>query len=370
MLKQRTTHVDLFLLIGFAVLLCFGLLMLSSASAAVRLDDQYFFIKRQLLLGVLPGLLAFFVCLRIPPQFWKRAGPFLYVLMIALLIMVFLPGIGTDANTGTQSWIAIGSRYSVQPSEFAKLGIIIFLAGYMTKTGKSIQDLKQGFLVAVGLAMLPILLVILQPDIGTVAILFAIVFGMLFVSQAKFSHIALLALAGVIGLIIMIYAAPYRTQRLTTFLNPELDPQGIGYQISQAQVAIGSGGVFGLGYGRSRQKFQYLPEVHADSIFAVISEEMGFVISLGLVLLITAICIRGLKIAASMSDPFLRLLCAGIIMWFMAQSFLNIGSIVGIFPLTGVPLPFVSHGGTALMSAMAAVGILLSASRYKQIQRT
>jgi cell division protein FtsW len=206
--------------------------------------------------------------------------------------------------------------------------------------------------------------VVLQPDIGTVAILFSIVFGMLFLAGAKYLHMGSLAALGLVGLILMVMIAPYRAARLTTFLHPELDPQGIGYHINQAFLAVGSGGIFGLGLGHSRQKFQYLPEVHADSIFAVIAEEMGFLFVTALVVLFVLIALRGLMIAKSAPDKFAKLLVAGIITWLMVQSFLNIGAMVGLLPLTGVPLPFISHGGTALMVAMAAGGILINVSRH------
>ena len=172
---------------------------------------------------------------------------------------------------------------------------------------------------------------------------------------------------GLIGAVVMagmIFAAPYRLQRLSTFLHPELDPQGVGYHINQAFLAVGSGGVWGLGLGHSRQKFQYLPEVSADSIFAVIAEETGFVFSAGLVILILLIGWRGLKIAKKAPDEFSTLLVAGVMVWFVWQSFLNIGAMVGVLPLTGVPLPFVSHGGSAMLVALLAVGMVASVSKH------
>jgi cell division protein FtsW len=187
---------------------------------------------------------------------------------------------------------------------------------------------------------------------------------MLFVGRARLSHLVGLALIGASSLALMIAKAPYRFDRLTTFLHPELDPLGIGYHINQAFLAIGSGGWFGLGLGHSRQKFEYLPEVHADSIFAVVGEEMGFVFAAGLVILILLIAYRGFQLAKQTRDQFGGLLVAGIMIWFVFQSFLNIGAMAGILPLTGVPLPFVSHGGTALAVALAAVGLVVNVSKH------
>jgi cell division protein FtsW len=353
----------------FVILLIFGLIMLSSASSPVghdRFADGYFFIKRQLLFGFLPGLAAFLFFAKFSYRKLKTLATPIYGLTLFILFLVFIPGLGTSLNTAAQSWISVGG-FSFQPAEFAKLGLIIFYAAYLAMKGSELKELKEGFLVAVGMGMLPVLLVIMQPDIGTVSILFSIVFGMLFAAKTDLSHISLLAAAGVLGLVGLILVAPYRAARLTVFLHPELDPQGIGYQTSQALVAIGSGGLFGLGLGHSRQKFQYLPEVHADSIFAIISEEMGFIAAVGLVVLLGYIAYRGFKIVRSLKDEFAKLLMTGILVWFMAQSFLNIGAMVGVLPLTGVPLPFVSHGGTALIVAMAAVGIMINISKEAEL---
>jgi cell division protein FtsW len=357
---------DYVFILYIGILLFFGLMMLTSASSAVGIDrfgDSYYFIKRQLLYGLLPGMLAFFVFAKIPYGIFQKHAWFIFTLTLAGLILVFIPGIGSSFGTGANSWIALG-QYSFQPSEFAKLGLIIFMAAYLSKKGSELMDFQKGFLPSLAVGGLPIILVILQPDIGTVAILFSILYGALFVAGAKKTHMGLLASTGVLLFAIMIVAAPYRAARFTTFLHPELDPQGVGYQINQSFIAIGSGGMFGLGLGHSRQKFQYLPEVHADSIFAVVAEEMGFVFATGLIVLLVLIAMRGMRIAKHAPDPFARILVSGIIVWFLSQSFLNIGAMLGLLPVTGVPLPFVSHGGTALMVALAAVGIVANISKH------
>jgi cell division protein FtsW len=362
-IQQRADYV---FLTYVAVFLVFGLVALTSASSAIgieRFGDSYFFIKRQLLYGLVPGIFAFLFFSKLNYSFLRKHAGFVYVLCISLLILVFVPGIGSSLNTGSTSWLVFGN-FSFQPAEFAKLGLIIFMAAYLSKKQEAIKTFQSGFLVALILGMVPIVLVIFQPDIGTVAILFVILFGLLFVGEAKLGHLGLLAAAGVTLFAIMIISAPYRAERFTTFLHPELDPQGVGYQINQSLIAIGSGGIFGLGLGHSRQKFQYLPEVHADSIFAVIAEEMGFIITVGFLILLALIAMRGFMIAKHAPDMFGRILVSGIMIWFLAQSFLNIGAMVGMLPLTGVPLLFVSHGGTAFVLALAAVGIVVNVSKH------
>lgn len=365
-MKQSETQPDYLLLFCFAILVVFGLVILSFASVAVsveRFNDPNFFLKRQLLLGFLPGLLAFYLCSKFRYTLFKRYAILLFALCLILLLLVFIPGLGASFDTGAQSWLKIGS-YSFQPSEILKLGLIIFAASLLSERGRDLAHFRQGFLPIFAILALPIALVVLQPDIGTALILFGILFGLLFIARAKLSHLSLLFLSGLIGFLIMISIAPYRAARVSTFLHPELDPQGIGYHINQAFLAIGSGGWFGLGLGHSRQKFAYLPEVHADSIFAVMSEEMGFVVASLTVLFFVFISLRMFTIAKKAPSEFARLSVAGIAIWFMVQSFLNIGAIVGILPLTGVPLPFISHGGTALMVGMAAMGMVINISKY------
>ncbi|MBT3419392.1 MAG: putative lipid II flippase FtsW [Candidatus Magasanikbacteria bacterium] len=355
------------LLLCFCGLLLFGLIILASASAPfayTKFGDNYFFIKRQLLFGVLPGMMLFFILAKTDYRVLQKTSLAIFGAVIVSLILVFVPGIGSNLNTGANSWLVFAGN-SIQPAEFAKIGVIIFLAAVLAKKGDGIRSLKEGFLPVLAIGLIPVVLIILQPDIGTVSILFVIVFGMLFIGKAKGTHLAGLAVAGIIALLILVVVAPYRANRLIAFLQPELDPSGIGYHIDQAELAIGSGGILGLGLGHSIQKFQYLPEVHADSIFAVLAEEMGFIFAIAFIILLLFIYYRGLFVAKHAPDEFGRLVGGGIIIWFAAQSFVNIGAMVGIMPVTGVPLPFVSHGGTSLMIAMGAVGILINISKQR-----
>lgn len=368
MSRPKVHTADYILLAYFAVLLFFGLLMLTSASAPMGYDkfgDKYFFIKRQILVGVLPGIFAFFTLVKIRYELLKKYSLTIFVFSLFLAILVFIPGIGSDLNAGAKSWVKIFGQ-SFQPSEFLKISMIIFLAGYLSDKGKELLDFKKGFLVALGLGMIPVTLVVLQPDIGTASILFAILFGMLFIAGANLWHIMALACSGIAGFAVMIFVAPYRAARFMTFLHPELDQLGIGYHVNQAFLAIGSGGVFGLGIGHSLRKYEFLPEVNADSIFAVIAEEVGFIFAAAFIVLLLLICYRAFKIAKKSPDLFSRLLVSGIVIWFMSQSFMNIGAMVGLMPLTGVPLPFISHGGTALFAAIASVGIIINISKYTE----
>ncbi len=365
-MKSEKTHADYTLLSYFIILIVFGLVVLSFASVAVgidRFDDGNFFLKRQLLYGLLPGLVLFFITSKMHYSLWKKYSQIIMIITVLLLLLVLIPGVGSSFGTGARSWIKLGG-FSFQPAEILKLALIIFMSGLLVDKGKELADLKKGFLVCLGLGFAPIALVVLQPDIGTASILFGMLFAILFIARAKLAHLAGLLAAGVAGFAAMISIAPYRAARFMTFLHPELDPQGIGYHINQAFLAIGSGGWFGLGLGRSRQKFAYLPEVHADSIFAVMAEEMGFIIAAGFILFLVLIILRGLKIAKHAPSQFSRLLVSGIMIWLVIQSFLNVGAMVGLLPLTGVPLPFISHGGTALMITMAAVGIVVNVSKY------
>lgn len=364
---QTLTHNSAdYVFIGYAgAIILFGLLVLSSAGVAVGLDrfsDAYFFIKRQLFFGFFPGILLFLVMSKINYTVWKKYALPVFILAVALLILVFIPGIGSNNNTFAKSWIVLGN-FSFQPIEAAKLGIIIYLAAVLSSAGNAIRQVH-GFLSILCVATIPLVLVALQPDTGGMFILGSLIVLMFFFARAKLSHLLILFLLGVIAFGVMIYAAPYRADRFVTFLHPELDPEGTGYQMNQAFLAIGTGGWFGLGLGHSRQKFQYLPEVHADSIFAVAAEELGFVVMVVCIAAYTLLFFRGFSIAERTPDEFGRLLVLGIMSWFGIQTLMNIGAMLGLLPLTGVPLPFISHGGTALMISMAALGVVVNVSKH------
>ena len=367
--RKDNKSVDKHFLTLLITIIVLGLIALTSASASIgyaQFSDTYYFIKKQILFGLIPGLLLFYVCIRLKYDFWKKISWYIYISSLILLILVFIPGIGLVIN-GARSWIDI-LGYSFQPSELAKFSVVIIMATLLSDKRRDLNDWKNGLLPILLIISPSIILIGLQPDIGTLSILAVMIFLILYLAGIKKTYLAILGLMAVVAFGIILAVAPYRVQRLTTFLHPELDPKGVGYQINQSFLAVGSGGAWGLGIGHSRQKFQYLPEVHADSIFAIIAEETGFVFSSIFVLLIGFLGLRGLRIAKGAPDMFSRLLVGGIVVWFIWQSFLNIGSMVGAMPLTGVPLPFVSHGGSALVVALLAAGIVLAVSKESRIK--
>lgn len=351
-----------------ATIILFGIIMLASASSPIgyaQFNSPYYFIKSQILFGLLPGLLAFYICLHIRSDIWRKFSFAIYIFSIILLVAVLIPGLGLTIN-GAQSWISI-FNYTFQPSELSKLAIILLMSAYLSDSSRNLNNFKEGIMPVLLMLVPTIILIGLQPDIGTLSILAMVIFVILFIAGVPRFYLAILGLIAIVSFVALLFMAPYRVQRLTTFLHPELDPKGIGYQINQSFLAVGSGGMWGMGYGQSRQKYQYLPEVQADSIFAIIAEEMGFIFSLLFIGLFVFLGWRGLKIAKAAPDKYSYLITVGIITWFIWQSIMNIGSIVGAMPLTGVPLPFVSHGGSALVVGLASVGIVAQISKEAKI---
>lgn len=351
-----------FIIIAFAVII-FGLIMISSAGAALsykQFNDGYYFVKHQIAFGLIPGLLLFYLLAKIDYKIWKKYAFPILIFSILLLLLVFIPGIGTSHGTNAKSWVMFGG-FSFQPSEFVKLTFLIYLSSWLEKRNDKIKDFTYGllpFLILLGITLLLIL-----PDVGTMVIILTSAFVVFFIAGASIIH--LIFTSGLCGAIIflLIKMEPYRMARFMTFLHPELDPQGIGYHINQALLAIGSGGLLGKGFGHSRQKFLYLPEPVGDSIFAIIAEEMGFLITAGLVMAFSFLIYKGFKIAKKAPDKFGKFLASGIMAWIIIQVFLNVSGMIGLLPMTGVPLPLISYGGSALMTAMAGLGIMVNISR-------
>ena len=364
-MKRAAHQADIGLVVLFGVIILFGLIMLSSATSVLGYDkfnDSYWYLKHQLLLGLLPGLLLFIVCSRIDYRLWKNFSVFFLWLSLLLLLLVFIPGLG--ANYGkARSWVNIGFL-SMQPAELVKLSFLLYLAAWLEKRKERLHSLAYGFLPFVFYLALIGGLIILQPDIGTLSIILFMSLIVYFVAGAKLKHLFFIVLGSLAGLAVLIKVAPYRLSRLAAFLNPNIDPQGISYHINQALLAIGSGGWFGLGLGQSRQKFQYLPEVAGDSIFAIMAEELGFVVMLILIILFLVLFYRMLKIADKAPDFYGKLVAVGVASWLVGQFFVNIGAMLGILPLTGLPLPLISFGGTAMMTSMAAIGVVVNISKY------
>ncbi len=364
-------RVDYVLLALVAALLLFGLLMLASAGTGMGLDqfgDASYYVKHQFVFGLLPGLIGLYACSRVPYTFWRRHAMKIFAASLGLLVLVFVPGISSGNINGAHSWISIGPWFSFQPSEIVKLTFLFYLAAWLERRGADgMRRFSTGlvpFLVALGAVLL---LLIAQPAIGTMSVVVVQALAVYFVAGAPLPYIAGLVVSGASGLALLIKIAPYRAARLMTFLNPQLDPQGIGYHVNQALLAIGSGGVFGLGYGHSRQKFQYLPEAVSDSIFAVIGEELGLIgcaVLIGLFLLLFQ---RLLTVAKRAPDAFSKYVVVGIAAWIIVQAFVNVGSMLAIMPMTGITLPFVSYGGTSLAVLLSAIGVVLNISKHRKI---
>lgn len=368
-MQMKEQSVDKVLLGVVFSLMAFGLIMISSAGiiySQTRFGDDYWFFKHQLLYGVLPGLIVLYFFQKIDYHLWKKlAVPFFFASIICL-VLVFVPGIGSRVY-GASRWLQLGP-FSFQPSEMVKLSIILYLAAWLEGRGmQRIKDLQEGFMPFIGIIGLISFLIIKQPDTGTLGVIVLSSLSIFFVSGARLSHLLGVAGLGFSALAILVKIEPYRFNRILAFRNPDLDPQGIGYQIKQALIAVGTGGFFGAGIGHSKQKFNYLPEPVGDSIFAIIGEEVGFVGSVIVVLLFVAFAMRGLKIAKNAPDDFGKFVATGIVSWVVFQAFINISANIALIPLTGIPLPFISYGGTSLLFLMAAMGVLMNISRQAKM---
>lgn len=358
------------LLFGTVVgLTLFGLMMVASAGVVygnVRFEDPYHFFKRQLF-GVLLGFITLFVLQRIDYHVYRKWSFLMFCGSIVLLILVLVPGLGVEAY-GARRWIDMGPL-TLQPVEAVKLTIILYVSAWCASKGeKRIADFQEGFLPFLVIIGSVGFLVMKQPDMGTTGMITLIATTIFFLAGARLSHVLSLFMSGIVMLIILVKAAPYRLQRITAFLNPDLDPQGTGYQIKQALIAIGSGGFFGVGLGHSRQKSLYLPEPVGDSIFAIIAEEIGFV---GVIVVIGIFLFLGwrvFRVAYYAPDLFGRLVASGIGVWLIGQAFMNIAAVTALMPLTGIPLTFISFGGTSIVFSLAAVGILLNISRHSTVR--
>ena len=363
-MKKNNNKPDQILITTIFGLLVFGLVMISSAGIAIsqqRFGDPYYFFKHQLFFGVLPGLVLMFIAQRIDYHFWKKfAFPF-FVLNLIFLVLVFIPGLGLNFQ-GASRWIKLGP-FSFQPSEMLKLTMILYLAAWLESKKEKGKDLFEGFLPFLAIVGTVGFLIIKQPDMGTLGSIVLISMAVYFMSGAHWKHLGAMLGLGALAFLALVKFESYRMGRLLVFLHPELDPRGIGYQINQALLAIGSGGIFGLGLGHSRQKFNYLPEPVGDSIFAIIAEEIGLIGAAALVVLFVIFAMRGLKIVKNAPDTFGKLVAVGITSWVIFQALMNIAAISGIVPLTGVTLPFISYGGTSLVFLLIGVGILLNISK-------
>jgi len=347
------------------LLTCIGIVMVYSASsvaAQAQYRDSTWFLKRQLVYGAL-GIIGMTVAWRIHYVRLRRLTFPLLLVTLATLTLVLVPHVGRAAG-GARRWLSFGGPLNFQPAELAKLAVILYLAHFLANRGGRAREFGAGIippLIVLGLVVAPILK---QPDLGSALILVLITFAMLFAGGARVEHLAAVAAAAVPAVLAVILRAGYRSQRLLAFLNPWRDPRGSGFHIIQSLLAIGSGGLVGLGLGHSRQKFFYLPERHTDFIFAIIGEELGLVGSLVVIALFAALAVWGFRIAERCQDRYGALLASGLTTMLVGQAVLNIGVVSGSLPITGVPLPFISFGGSSLVLSDIAVGILLNISQY------
>lgn len=361
--KTRSTP-DLWILLPTLLILGIGVVMVYSASAVLSFHDfgdSFYYVKRQLIFALL-GIVALYLTMNTDYVVWKNYAKIGLIVCFALLIVVLIPGVGVIRG-GARSWLGIGSL-GIQPSEFMKLGIIVFLAHYLDERQSLITRFKDGLLPPLLIVGAAFAMIMLQPDLGTGTVLVGASMIMIFVAGARMAHLFGLAMVGVAGLVALVAAAPYRLQRITAFLDPWQDPLGAGYQAIQSLYAIGPGGLVGLGLGMSRQKYNYLPEPQTDFIFSIIAEELGFIGGATVLLLFTLLIWRGMRTAITAPDSFASLLAAGIVGMIAVQVIINIGVVIGMFPVTGITLPLVSYGGSSLTLMLTAIGVLLNISRY------
>lgn len=369
-------HINYFFLGLSVVLLTFGIFFLANLSAPASLqifgNTNYYLFHQlyALLIGLVLGFLAF----KIPLNLIKKIIPIVFVVNVILLIVVFLPAIGLEF-WGAKRWIKIGGE-TLQPSEFIKITAVLYLSlwlskkfsqsprkSFFTRAKNSYSNFTKVFLPFLLLLAAISLILFFQKDLSTLGIITASLLAVYFVASTPLWH-TILTVIGEIGIgLLLIKIEPYRVQRLLIFLNPETDPLGRGFQLRQSLLAIGSGGIFGKGWGMSTQKFGVLPQSMSDSVFAILGEETGIVGCLILITLFLLFFWQGIKIASKSSDNFSRMAAVGIMTWITMQTLMNVASAIGFFPLTGIPLPFFSYGGSHLIAEMIAIGLLLNISK-------
>lgn len=357
-LKKQKGQLDKKLLLYALVLTTLGLIAVADASAPVALSvfsDKFYFLKQQAVWAAI-GIAALFIASMVHYSFWEKIALPIFFVSILVLALVLIPQIGIKA-LGARRWIFLGP-ISFQPSEVAKLALAVYIAKVAAKGKRLFAYFLP--LVLVGA------LIMFQPDLGTTLVIFAIGMAQIFISGINFFHFLGAILLGGLMSSLLIYFSDYRRERFLTFLAQFQNPLGSSYHMRQILLALGSGGLFGVGLGQSRQKYLFLPEAATDSIFAVVAEEVGFIGAFILIALFIAFIFRALKIARNAPDNFSKILATGIVVWIGGQAFLNMASITALVPLTGVPLPFFSYGGSALSMILLSTGILLNISKYEK----
>jgi len=354
-------------LITVIILVVAGFFIFTSASLGLLARDGARFSSvafSQFFLGIFLGLLAMLTTTHIKYTFWRKYAFYIFLISIFTTLLVFIPGLGAEFG-GARRWIDLGI-ITFQPAEMLKIGFVIFFAAWLTNVKDKIHTYGHGIIPFIILLGIIGGILLSQPDTGTFLVILTAGLAMFIAAGARKRDILTFLVIAGIGLSVVAYIYPYVKERILTFINPLSDVLGSGWQIKQSLIAIGSGEWFGRGFGQSVQKFQYLPEPIGDSIFAVAAEEFGFIGSVLLITLFLFLAFRGFKIAAKAPDSFSGLLTVGIVILIVSQSFINIGSMLGVIPLTGLPLLFVSHGGSALLFALAEIGIILNISKFRK----
>lgn len=362
---MKEKKIDRFFLTIIFLLIALGTSVFVSASLGILAKNEHIFYSvlfSQLVLGLGLGLVGMYFCSKINYKFWRKYAFLFFLGSILLTAAVFIPHLGWS-HGGAQRWIQFAG-FSFQPVEFLKFGFVIYFAAWLSWTKNRAQDFRFRILPFMAMLALIALILLKQPDTKSFILIGATGISMLFISGVSMKYILGVGMGGVLLLGTLLFFKPYLQERVKTFINPSTDPRGSSYQIQQSLIALGSGGIFGRGFGQSIQKFSYLPEPQGDSIFAVLGEELGFVGVSATIFLYLLFTLRGFRIANNSPDLFSRLLVSGIVILIMVQSFMHIASITGVFPLTGVPLPFMSHGGTSLMIYLMAIGIVLNISKF------
>lgn len=349
------------------VLICLGIIMIYSSSgvyAAENLGDRTYFLKRHLIFLIL-GSAVMFLIMAMDYRLLQKYSKFLLLTAFVLLVIVLIPGIGSTSY-GARRWFKLGP-VSFQPSEFTKIAIMIYAADFLSRKQLKITNFVEGFLPLLIIMGSVCLLIIKQPDLGSSVLIASTIFIMLFVAGTKLTYLAGLMLSAVPALVYLVVSEPYRMRRIVAFLDPWQDSQGVGFQLSQSQIALGSGGIFGVGLGKSMQKLFYLPAAHTDFILSIIGEELGLIGTILTVLLFGIFIWQGARITKRTQNPFGYYLALGLVSLIGLQAVVNIGVSIGVFPTKGLPLPFISYGGSALIFNMVAVGLLLNISRIEDL---
>lgn len=356
----------IFFILVLAIVLA-GIAIFSSAALGLLARESSSVSKDILLqsgLGLGLGFLALFIARAVPLSFIKRFSPYIYVATILFTALVFVPGIGFHAGGATR-WINLGFT-TIQPAEFLKIGFVLMTAWWLSPRARQFSDRKKGLFPFIAILTVPSAILLAQPNTSTAILLLVTGAVMYFSAGAPWRDFGVLALFTVIALIIIISVRPYTLERIKTFIDPSANSLSSGYQIQQSLIAIGSGGLLGRGFGQSVEKFNYLPEPSGDSVFAVYAEETGFIGAIILIALFMALSARGIVIAGHSHDLFGGLIALGFSFIIIFQTFINIGAMLGIIPLTGLPLPFISHGGTALVAVLIMCGLILNVASHRK----